>query len=570
MRDELTKITKSLIKAKIKTRPALVKTKKQLANSLKINAPLNSDLLAIYHKILLKRKIKPDKTLARLLRKREIRTLSGVAVITVLTKPYPCPGQCIYCPNETGMPKSYLANEPAAMRAVLTKFNPYTQVKVRLDALRINGHETDKIELIVLGGSWSAYPKKYQTWFIKRCFEALNGKTSKTLAQAQKLNEAAEHRCVGLTLETRPDMITSSEIKRMRELGCTRVELGVQSIYDQVLKLNKRGHTVKQTIEATKLLKQAGFKVMYHLMPNLPGSTPAKDLKMFQKIFSGSDFQPDLLKIYPCIVTKNSVLYRWYQQGKFKPYSDKQLKELLIKIKKQIPCYVRLTRLIRDIPAESIVAGNKITNLRQLITNDFKDCKCIRCREAGHQKENYKFQITPIRLRSGCLEQSRETNIKQIQNLKLQIQKYRASCGTEYFLSYESKDRKVLYAFLRLRINDNINNNFFNELKGAALIRELHTYGELTPLGKAGKVQHLGLGKKLMTEAEKIVKKMEINPAPLSRTIRGIKKNAPPANKNKKWCGARKIAIISGIGVRQYYEKLGYRLEGTYMIKNLG
>jgi len=419
--------------------------------------------------------------------------------------------------------------------------------------LKINGHETDKIELIVLGGSWSAYPKKYQTWFIKRCFEALNGKTSKTLNAAQKLNEKAKHRCVGLTLETRPDMITLPELKRMRELGCTRVELGVQSIYDSILKLNKRGHLVKQVIEATKLLKQAGFKVMYHLMPNLPGSTLKKDLAMFKEIFRNKNFQPDLLKIYPCVVTKNSVLYRWYKKGKFKPYSDKQLKDLLIKIKKAIPCYVRLARLIRDIPAESIVAGNKITNLRQLITKDFKGCKCIRCREAGHQKINSKSQI-PLRLRSG------QANPKQIQNSKFQIQKYRASDGTEYFLSYESPNRKILYAFLRLRIPDFLSrrrafmarrpnhkglamrlDDYLSELKDAALIRELHTYGEMAPLGQTGKIQHLGLGKKLLAEAEKIVKQQKI----------------------------KRIAVISGIGVRQYYQKLGYKLEKTYMVKYL-
>lgn len=538
MDKKLITIIKGLIKARIKSRAHFLHVKRQLSNQQKIAPPLNSDLLKVYHQLLKNKKIKQDKSLERLLRKREIRTLSGVAVITVITKSYPCPGKCIYCPNELGMPKSYLSNEPAIMRAIGTKFDPYAQVKVRIEALKNNGHPTDKVELIILGGSWSAYPKNYQTWFIKRCFDALNSKKAKTLALAQKLNETAAHRCVGLTLETRPDLITPLEIKRMRDLGCTRVELGVQSIYDPILKLNKRGHAVKQTIEATKLLKQAGFKVMYHLMPNLPGSTPAKDLKMFKELFANPDFQPDLLKIYPCVVTKDSVLYRWYKQRKYKPYSDRQLKKLLIKIKKLIPYYVRITRLIRDIPKESIVAGNKITNLRQIIAQDFKGCKCIRCREAGHQK------ISKLKA--------------QISNLKLFIQKYKASDGTEYFLSYESHDRKVLYAFLRLRIPSTRNRAFMAreasrkgsptrlyelipELKGAALIRELHTYGELTPLGKTGKVQHLGLGKKLMTEAEKIVRQKRI----------------------------KKIAVISGIGVRQYYQKLGYRLEGTYMVKSL-
>ncbi|MFA6410590.1 MAG: tRNA uridine(34) 5-carboxymethylaminomethyl modification radical SAM/GNAT enzyme Elp3 [Candidatus Buchananbacteria bacterium] len=523
---KLITIVKSLAQAEIKTRLDLVKLKKQLANQQKINSPLSSDLLRIYNSLLSKKIIKPNKNLQRLLCKREIRTLSGVAVITVLTKPYPCPGKCIYCPSQKGMPKSYLKNEPAAARAFLTKFDPFVQTKVRLDALKINGHKTDKIELIVLGGSWSAYPKSYQTWFIKRCFDALNSKTAKDLPRAQKINETASHRCVGLTLETRPDLITPSEIKRMRDLGCTRVELGVQTIYDPILKLNKRGQTVKQTILATKLLKQAGFKIMYHLMPNLPGSNPTKDLQMFKTIFSDSKFQPDLLKIYPCVVTKDSILYRWHQQGKFKPYSDQQLKSLLLKIKKLVPKYVRITRLIRDIPAESIIAGNKITNLRQLITDEFKGCQCIRCREAGHQVEGLNLKI---------------------KKAKLFIKKYQASGGMEYFLSYESPDQKILFAFLRLRLptdskpdqNSQKLYQLFTELKNAAIIRELHTFGQIAPLGQTGKVQHLGFGKKLLAKAEMIAKQQNF----------------------------KKIAVISGIGVRQYYQKLDYKTEGTYLTK---
>jgi len=428
------------------------------------------------------------------------------------------------------MPKSYLSNEPAIMRAILTKFDPYRQVKTRLKALATNGHKTDKVELITLGGSWSAYPRQYQTWFIKRCFDGLNDHRAQNLAQAQKLNESAVHRCIGLTLETRPDLITVEEIKRMRQLGCTRVELGVQTIFEPILKLNKRGHTVKQIANATKLLKKAGFKITYHLMPNLPGSTPAKDLKIFKELFHNPDFQPDQLKIYPCVVTKNSELYRWHRQGRFKPYSDNQLEKLLIEIKKAVPRYVRIIRLIRDIPSGSIIAGNKITNLRQIIQQKTvrtkMACHCIRCRQATKAPKN-----------SG--------------SVKLFIKKYRASDGVEYFLSLEDKSQKTLYAFLRLRIqktlepiqNDDLLkfNKTFPELKNAAIIRELHTYGELISIGsKHEAVQHIGLGKKLMTEAEKICKKNEL----------------------------KKIAVIAGIGVRKYYEKLGYRLENTYMIKN--
>ncbi len=528
MNKKLQIIIKGLIKADLKNRAHFINVKRKLTNKEKIAPPLNSDLLRVYQQLLKKKSIKKNLDLEKILCKREIRTLSGVAVITVITKPYTCPGKCIYCPGQKGMPKSYLSNEPAVMRALGVKFDPFRQVRVRLKALKNNGHETDKIELIVLGGSWSAYSKRYQTNFIKSCFDAMNGKKAKSLAQAQKWNEKGKHRCVGLTLETRPDMITPKELKRMRILGCTRVELGVQSIYDDVLKFNRRGHDIKQTVEATKMLKQSGFKIMYHMMPNLPGSSIAKDLKMFKELFSSSNFQPDLLKIYPCVVTKDSVLYKWHKQGKFKAYSDKQLKKLLIDIKKTLPYYVRVTRLIRDIPAESIEAGNKITNLRQIIAQEFKGCKCIRCREAGHQKIS---------------------NIKsQILKPQLKIQKYKAGDGLEYFLSFESANRKILYAFLRLRLpfsgNPKLNSDSpiykeFPELKNAALVRELHTYGQLVPIGKSGKIQHSGLGKKLMTEAEKIAKKN----------------------------GFQKIAIISGIGVRQYYQKLGYKLEETFMVK---
>ncbi|MDX9893564.1 MAG: tRNA uridine(34) 5-carboxymethylaminomethyl modification radical SAM/GNAT enzyme Elp3 [Patescibacteria group bacterium] len=523
---KLEQVILGLMKADLKTRPHFINVKRQLSNQQHLAPPRNSDLLKVYQKLLKSKKIKASPLLERFLLKREIRTLSGVAVITVLTKPYPCPGNCIFCPGQKGMPKSYLSNEPAVMRAIGSQFDPFKQVTVRLKALAQNGHATDKIELIVLGGSWSAYPKRYQAWFIKRCFDALNGKTSTTLNQAQIRNQTAAKRCVGLTLETRPDLINLPEIKRLRMLGCTRVELGVQTTDDEVLKLNRRGNTTAEIVQATRLLKSAGFKIQYHMMPNLPGSTPAKDLKMFIDLFTKPQFQPDMLKIYPCVVTRDALLYHWHRQKKFKPYTDSQLKKLLIKIKQVIPYYVRITRLIRDIPAESIIAGNKITNLRQLINEEIKDtpqaCKCIRCREAKNQP----------------------ADLKQV---KMFTQQYEASNGAEYFISFESANRKIIYAFVRLRLPQPVtsqNNQFyrvFPELKNAALIRELHTYGQLAPLGQAGEVQHLGFGKKLMAQAEIIAKQKQFT----------------------------KIAVISGIGVRPYYQKIGYRLKGTYMLKNL-
>jgi elongator complex protein 3 len=518
-------ITRQLIKDKPETRKNLADLKRQTAGKFKLPPPLSSAIFKIYKKLLRQKKIKRDERLELLLKKREVRTISGVAPIAVLTKFYPCPGKCSYCPTEKNMPKSYLSNEPAVMRAITFNFDPKKQVAGRIKVLEMNGHPTDKLELIVIGGTWSALPDRYQKWFIQKCFDGANGKKSSSLAAAQKINETAKHRIIGITLETRPDYITLKEIAKMRELGATRVELGVQTIYNSILQRNRRGHNVLATIRATKLLKDAGFKICYHLMPNLPGSTPAKDLKMFREIFKNPDFQPDMIKIYPCVVTRGAEIYKWWKKGKYKPYSEKQLVELLINIKKILPPYVRVNRLIRDIPSPSIAAGNKISNLREVIAKEMARrnliCKCIRCREIGHQK-----------------------NIKHTAP-KLFIKKYKASGGVEYFISFDSQDKKILYAFVRLRIPDFKNFKtppILPELKNAALIRELHTYGHLVPIDQnsPGATQHLGLGKKLMAEAEKIARKSKI----------------------------KKMAVISGIGVREYYKKIGYHSDGTYMTKN--
>ncbi len=516
-------IIKNLIQKKIKTAEEFFVLQRKLSKQFKKSFPKNIYLLKAYRDLVKAGNINPDTILENILKTRKIRTLSGIASITVITKPYPCPGKCLYCPDEIDMPKSYLANEPACMRAVLTKFDPYKQVDTRIKSLRLTGHATDKIELIVLGGTWSYYPKNYQIWFIKRCFDAANQKKAKDLKTAQKINEKAKNRIIGLTLETRPDYITTREIKNMRNLGCTRVEMGVQSIFDDILKYNRRGNTVEEIIKATKLLKNAGFKVTYHMMLNLPGSSIKKDEAMFKELFSNPNFQPDQLKIYPCVVLKTAPLYKLWQQKKYKPYSDKQLVNLLIKIKQKIPPYVRIIRIIRDIPAQSIVAGNKMSNLRQILQQNKVKCQCIRCREP-HEKIAKK--------------------------LKLFRQDYSASTGQEIFLSYEDPQRNNIFAFLRLRLVRRSlgKGETLPILKNSALIRELHVYGRVAELAQSAKrktqnrIQHKGLGKKLMDEAEKIVKK-ETN--------------------------LKKIAVISGIGVREYYKKLGYKLKDEYMIKNL-
>jgi elongator complex protein 3 len=483
-----------------------------------------TDLLRVYHAMLARGKIKKSPALETLLIKRAVRTLSGVAIVTVLTEPHECPGQCVYCPDEKEMPKSYISDEPAAARALSLQFDPYRQVSERVKTLTKNGHPTDKIELIVKGGTWNAYPLESQYWFILRCFEAANGvkgtkkgnveKIRKILQSAQKKNETAKHRIIGLTLETRPDHVDEKNILIMRELGCTRIELGAQTTDDKILKLVKRGHDTAETIRATKLLKNYGFKVDFHLMPQLPGSTPTKDAKMLAEIFDNPDYRPDMIKIYPCTVVKHSPLYKWVKSGKYKPYADKKLIELLINFKTIVPRYVRISRLIRDIPGHHIVAGNTMTNLRQVIQSEMAKrglkCKCLRCREVGH------------------------TDIK-LSTPKLFVDKYTASDGTEYFLSYEDIKRQVVYAFCRLRLNKN---GLYS-----AFIRELHTYGQMLKIGAKNALasQHKGAGVKLIAEVEKICKKNRIH----------------------------KLAVISGVGVRDYYRKLGYKLEKTYMVKNI-
>ncbi|MFA4833219.1 MAG: tRNA uridine(34) 5-carboxymethylaminomethyl modification radical SAM/GNAT enzyme Elp3 [Patescibacteria group bacterium] len=547
------KAIKELLKLNIESRDELTAAKRKAAKKFRIGILLNSDILKEYRNLIRQGKLKPKPALEKILRKRTVRTMSGIAPVAVLTKPFPCPGKCAYCPSEKGVPQSYLSNEPAVMRAIRCDYNPYLQVQMRLQALEANGHEPTKIELIVIGGTWSVLPEKYKYWYVKNCFAAANNfsqkstcppapgfgrrevksqkydpkakieKLKKELTKEQNKNEKAKYRLIGITLETRPDYINEKELWQMRKLGGTRVELGVQAIDNKILELNKRGHGVAEVAKATKLLKNFGFKVTYHIMPGLPGSTPAKDFKMFSQLFSDERFQPDQIKFYPTVVTRGSLLYKWWRTGKYKPYTDRELQNLITKCKKIVPPYVRIIRLIRDIPKESIIAGNTITNLRQIMKDKGVKCNCIRCREVGDRPFT-------------------------IKNPKLIIKKYRASGGTEYFISVETRliasqhhASSVLYGFCRLRLPNTAETRLIASLQNSAIIRELHVYGELVPVGNAKKIQHAGLGKKLMLEAEKIAKNY----------------------------GSKKIAVISGIGAREYYKKLGYKLENTYMIKTL-
>lgn len=507
------------------------KLKKRLSAEFRLPIPTNADLRQAYEELLARKRTDRNPKFERLLASKRIRTASGIAAIAVLTKSYPCPGHCTYCPSEKGMPKSYLSNEPAVMRAVSAGFDPYLQVWNRLRALELNGHRTDKLELIVMGGTFSHLPRAYQAGFIAECFRAANDyprkrqvaeepASPKSLAAEQKRNEKAAHRIIGLTLETRPDHIDASEIAEFRRLGCTRVELGVQSVYDDVLAGTDRGHSVAATVAATKLLKDAGFKINYHVMPGLPGSSVEKDLEMFRILFSDPAFQPDMLKIYPTVVLENSRLFADWKEGRYQPLSDEAFRDLVIRLKKEIiPPYVRIARLVRDVPSESIVAGPKISNLRQLVASG-SGCRCIRCREV---RESYSPD----------------------EKIMLDRIDYPASDGKEVFLQFVSPDKKRLFALLRLRFPENANAEHpIPALRNAAIVREVHTYGKMTGLGRkdSRSPQHIGLGRKLLAEAERIA---------------------------KEELGFGRMAVISGIGAREYYRKFGYRLRDTYMFKRI-
>ncbi len=542
------------------------------------NLPNKTDLLAAYHTLVEQNKLTKNPDLERLLMRRAVRSLSGVAIVTSLIKPYPCPGQCVYCPLDERMPKSYLSEEPAAMRALLLQFNPYEQMARRIEALENNGHPTDKIEFIVKGGTWNSYTLPYQYWFILKSFEACNqtGRGRKfsapttndqhrppqgglptppseggtkggvitltensplaeikaELFRQQKINETAKHRIIGLTLETRPDCINYHTIWQMREMGCTRIELGIQHTDDDILKLTKRGHGSAEAMRAMEQLRNYGFKVDAHLMPQLPGATPAMDLAMLKTIFSDPGYRPDMIKIYPCTVVKNSELYDWFVAGKYHAYSVEELINLLVDFKSTIPRYCRISRLIRDIPGQYIEEGNTVTNLRQVVQARMKkqglSCACLRCREVGHSplfKEGLtgrSIDLTPV----------------------LFVDEYATHGGTEYFLSFEDADRRVVFAFCRLRIvGPDAEQLAKEQVRFPAYIRELHTYGQLLHLGEKNidHSQHQGLGKKLVEEAETICKNN----------------------------GVATLAVISGVGVREYYRKWGYELDKTYMVKNV-
>ncbi|HEC57870.1 MAG TPA: tRNA uridine(34) 5-carboxymethylaminomethyl modification radical SAM/GNAT enzyme Elp3 [Candidatus Syntrophoarchaeum butanivorans] len=512
----------------------LNRIKKEVGSRYRLKTiPRNSDII----KILTETEAShPNRGIIDLLRRKRIRTISGVAVVAAMTSPYPCPhGKCVVCPGGPDSPfkspQSYTGLEPAALRGFQHDFDPYKQVKARLKQLSEIGHEIDKVELIVMGGTITSRPLFYQRWFVKRSIEAMNDFYSqnqrstgeKSWLTVQKINETAKVRNTGITFETRPDCCKKQDIKRMLSLGVTKVELGVQHTDNEILRLINRGHTREDVIRANRLLRDSSLKVGFHMMPGLPGSDLEMDLAAFEEIFNNPDFLPDYLKIYPTLVVEGSQLEKLWRRGEYEPLTNEAAAELISRIKPMIPPWTRLQRVQRDIPAGKILAGVKKSNLRQIARKMMEDrrerCRCIRCREVGHR----------------MLEEPE----LEISNLRLSIERYYCCGGSENFLSILGGE-DTLVAFLRLRFPSD---PFLSELEGASLIRELHVYGPLVPFDEEVEDgwQHKGYGEWLLAEAERIS---------LDE-------------------GYSKIAVMSGIGVRGYYRSKGYEQAGAFMIKEI-
>ncbi len=519
-------------------------------------------LVYLYNQLIAEGEWEEDPALLLAIRMKPVRTLSGVTTVTVLTKPYPCPGNCIFCPTEECEPKSYLSDEPGARRALQNQFDPYAQVMSRLQALQAVGHPTDKIELLILGGTFTAYKRDYQAWFVERCFTAMNQtkvpalpgaddpvrelsawqsqvvppleETQTKLENSHAENIHSPHRNVGLVMETRPDEITYPELAWLRGLGATKLQIGAQSLDDRLLRMNRRGHSVQQTVQAMLRMRAAGFKVVLHWMPNLLGATPASDALDFAKLWGNVEniggLCPDEIKIYPTQLLQNSELYQYYLRGEYQPYTEDQLVELLAEIKATIPAYCRVNRVIRDIPSTNVVEGNRRTSLRLDVLSEMqrrgRSCQCIRCREVGNAK------VDP------------ETLIYQ--DLVYQPQSLAGEArSVEHFLSYNTPGNQ-LAGYLRLSLPADVppqRDAVIPDLAAAAIVREVHVYGQSLAVGseQAGAAQHIGLGTELINRA-----------ADLARQS-----------------GFHRLAVISAIGTRAYYHKRGFTQGGLYQIMTL-
>ncbi|MEW6592842.1 MAG: tRNA uridine(34) 5-carboxymethylaminomethyl modification radical SAM/GNAT enzyme Elp3 [Candidatus Hadarchaeota archaeon] len=518
-----------IVAGRITDARGLSKAKIQACREFGLSGPLkNSELLSAAD-------ADRREKLLKLLTLKPVRSISGVTVLTVMPKPYACPKDepCIYCPGgpKSNTPQSYTGREPASARALQCNYNPSSQIKSRIEQLRAVGHDVDKVELIMFGGTLTAYPPEYLEWFTVQCLNAISGANAGTMEDAQLAAESSKIRISDITLETRPDYCKQSQVDLMLKLGATRVELGVQTVYNDIYKLVNRGHTVQDVAEATRTAKDAGFAVVFHMMPGLPGSDHERDREMFRTIFSDARFKPDAIKIYPTLVMPGTKLHEMWKNGEYKPYKHEKMVELITEIKKTVPPWVRIQRIQRDIPSNLISDGVKRGDIRAFVQKRLEQdglrCRCIRCREVG--QVNYRRGIEP-----------------HVEDVGLVVEKYRASDGEELFMSFEDVKQDILIGLLRLR--EPSTKAHRPEAGGARsmLVRELHVYGPLVKVGekaKANEWQHKGWGGRLIQEAERI---------------------------SMEEFDARKVVVLSGIGTRNYYRRFGYKRDGPFMVKELG
>ncbi|XP_054239662.1 elongator complex protein 3 [Indicator indicator] len=477
------------------------------------------------------------KALVPKLKAKPIRTASGIAVVAVMCKPHRCPhinftgNICVYCPGGPDSDfeystQSYTGYEPTSMRAIRARYDPYLQTRHRVEQLKQLGHSVDKVEFIVMGGTFMALPEDYRDYFIRNLHDALSGHTSNNVTEAVRYSERSLTKCIGITIETRPDYCLKRHLSDMLSYGCTRLEIGVQSVYEDVARDTNRGHTVKAVCESFHLAKDAGFKVVAHMMPDLPNMGLERDMDQFVEFFENPAFRPDGMKLYPTLVIRGTGLYELWKTGRYKSYPPSTLVDLVSRILALVPPWTRVYRVQRDIPMPLVSSGVEHGNLRELALARMKDlgtqCRDVRTREVGIQEIHHKvrpYQIELVR------------------------RDYVANGGWETFLSYEDPEQDILVGLLRLRKCSE--ESFRAELKGGvSIVRELHVYGSVVPVSSRdpSKFQHQGFGMLLMEEAERIAKEEH---------------------------GSWKIAVISGVGTRNYYRKIGYELEGPYMVKKL-
>ncbi|MBI1663139.1 MAG: tRNA uridine(34) 5-carboxymethylaminomethyl modification radical SAM/GNAT enzyme Elp3 [Nitrosopumilus sp.] len=501
-------------------------SKKQVKEEIKrICAKYSLERIPKNHEILSTVKESEFDKLRKVLLKKPAKTASGVAVVALMPKPYACPhGRCTYCPGgiEFNSPNSYTGNEPSTLNAIENEYDPKLQITTKIDKLIAYGHDPSKMEIVIVGGTFLFMPQDYQESFIKSCYDALNGINSKNLEEAKSNNEHASIRNVGFTIETKPDFCKKEHVDWMLNYGITRIEIGVQSLQERVYDIVNRGHNYNDVIESFQISKDAGYKIVAHMMPGLPTMTPKEDIEDFKKLFLDPQLRPDMLKIYPSLVIENTPMYEEYKDGKYTPYSDEDMINVLTESKKNVPKWVRIMRVQREISSNEIIAGPKSGNLRQIVHQNLAKqgmkCMCIRCREAGLNKKS------------------------EPKDIKLNRIDYDSSGGKEVFLSYEDKDESI-YGFLRLR-KPSTDAHRDEVGTDSCIVRELHVYGKSLKIGEKeeSEIQHSGLGKNLMSQAEKI---------------------------SKEEFDAKKLLVISAVGTREYYQKLGYSLYGPYMSKLL-